>query len=188
MVLRKVVSVFALVAVSLFGVASANAKAFYISGTSSSSTAAGSSCSTPRSVAWFNNTSSWGWASNQISAGTTVFLCGRFQGRPGQQLLVAHGSGTASAPITIKFMTGAILSAPYWSGLGAIYIQGRSHIIVDGGTNGIIENTANGTGRAYQQNSVAIYALWCNNCTVQNLTIQNLYDRTSASDVAATHP
>jgi hypothetical protein len=187
MVLRKVVSVFALVAASLFGVASANAKAFYISGTSSSSTAAGSSCGNALSVAWFNNASSWGYASHQISPGTTVFLCGRFQGRPGQQLLVAHGSGTASAPITIKFMPGAILSAPYWSGLGAIYLQGRSHIIVDGGTNGIIENTANGTGRAYRQNSVAVYALWCTNCTVQNLIIQNLYVRTSASDMAPTH-
>lgn len=186
MVLRKVVSVFALVAASMFGVASANAKAFYISGTSNRTTG-GTSCSDPLSVAWFNNSSSWGSASNQISAGTTVFLCGRFDGRPGQQLLVAHGDGTASAPITIKFMPGAILSAPYWSGLGAIYLQGRSHITVDGGINGIIENTANGTGRAYQQNSVAIYALWCNNCTVQNLTIQNLYVRTSASDVAATH-
>jgi hypothetical protein len=186
MVLRKVICLFALVAASLFGVASANAKAFYISG-SSNRTSGGTSCSDPLSVAWFNNSSSWGSASNQISAGTTVFLCGRFDGRPGQQLLVAHGDGTASAPITIKFMPGAILSAPYWSGLGAIYLQGRSHITVDGGSNGIIENTANGTGRAYQQNSVAIYALWCNNCTVQNLTIQNLYVRTSASDVAATH-
>src|SRR6266436_7255273 len=138
MVLRKVVSVFALVAASLFGVASANAKAFYISGTSSRTTG-GTSCSDTLSVAWFNNPSSWGSASNQISAGTTVFLCGRFQGRPGQQLLVAHGSGTASAPITIKFMPGAILSAPYWSGLGAIYVQGLSHIVVDGSGSGIIE-------------------------------------------------
>src|SRR5258706_2762437 len=186
MVLRKLISVFALVAASLVGVASANAKAFYISGTSNR-TAGGTSCSDALSVGWFNNSSSWGSASNQISAGTTVFLCGRFEGRPGQQLLVAHGDGTASAPITIKFMPGAILSAPYWSALGAIYLQGRSHITLDGGINGIIENTANGTGRAYQQNSVAIYALWCNNCTVQNLTIQNLYVRTSASDVAATH-
>src|SRR5882672_4640857 len=133
MVLRKVVSVFALVAASLFGVASANAKAFYISGTSSSSTSAGSSCSNPLSVAWFNNSSSWGYATHQISPGTTVFLCGRFQGRPGQQLLVARGSGTASAPITIKFLPGAILSAPYWSGLGAIYLQGLSYVTVDGG-------------------------------------------------------
>ena len=186
MVLRKVISVFALVAASLFGVASANAKAFYISGTSSRTTG-GTSCSDALSVAWFNNPSSWGTASSQISAGTTVFLCGRFQGRAGQQLLVARGDGTASAPITIKFTTGAILSAPYWAGSGAIYIQGRSHIIVDGGTNGIIENTANGTGRAYRQNTVAIYAGSCNNCTVQNLTIQNLYVRTSATDTAASH-
>jgi len=186
MVLRKVVSVFALVAASLFGVASANAKAFYISGTSSR-TSGGTSCSDALSVGWFNNPSSWGYASHQISPGTTVFLCGRFQGRPGQQLLIAQGSGTASAPITIKFLPGAILSAPYWSGLGAIYIQGLSHIIVDGGGSGVIENTANGTGRAYRQNSVAVYALWCTNCTVQNITIQNLYVRTSASDLAPTH-
>ena len=187
MVLRKVVSVFALVAASLFGVASANAKAFYISGTSSSSTSAGSSCSNALSVAWFNNSSSWGYATHQISPGTTVFLCGRFQGRPGQQLLVAHGSGTASAPITIKFLPGAILSAPYWAGSGAIYLQGLSYVTVDGGGSGIIENTANGTGRAYRQQSVAVLAGGCNHCTVQNLTIQNLYVRTSASDMAATH-
>jgi hypothetical protein len=167
-------------------VASANAKAFYISGTSTRTTG-GTSCSDPLSVAWFNNTSSWGSATHQISAGTTVFLCGRFQGKPGQQLLIARGNGTASARITIKFMPGAILSAPYWSNLGAIYLQGRSYITVDGGTNGIIENTANGTGRAYRQNSVAVYALWCTNCTVQNLIIQNLYVRTSATDLAATH-
>src|SRR5947209_5128426 len=186
MVLRKVISVFALVAVCMFGAASAHAKTFYIAGNSSRTTG-GTSCSDALSVAWFNNPSSWGTASHQISAGTTVFLCGRFQGRAGQQLLVAHGDGTATAPITIKFTTGAILSAPYWSGSGAIYIAGRNHITVDGGTNGIIENTANGTGRAYRQNSVAVYALWCTNCTVQNLTIQNLYVRTSASDMAPTH-
>src|SRR5258708_39809797 len=105
MVLRKVVSVFALVAASMFGVASAYATAFYVSGTSNR-TAGGTSCTDPLSVAWFNNSSSWGSASNQISAGTTVFLCGRFDGRPGQQLLFTHGDGTASAPITIKFMPG----------------------------------------------------------------------------------
>lgn len=186
MVLRKVVSVFTLVAASLFGVAAANAKAFYISGTSSRTTG-GTSCSDALSVAWFNNPYSWGWATHQISPGTTVFLCGRFQGRPGQQLLVAHGSGTASAPITIKFLPGAILSSPYWSGSGAIYLQGLSYITVDGGGSGIIENTANGTGRAYHQQTMAIQAASCSHCTVQNLTIQNLYVRTSAYDTAATH-
>src|SRR6266404_890084 len=187
MVLRKVVSVFALVAASLFGVASANAKAFYISGTSSSSSSAGSSCSSALSVAWFNNSSSWGSATHQISPGTTVFLCGTFTGRPGQQLLNGLGSGTSSYPITIKFLPGAVLSAPYWSSSGAISMQGRSYIVVDGGGSGIIQNTANGTGRAYRQQTVGVQARSCTHCNVQNITIQNLYVRTSATDLAATH-
>ncbi len=187
MVLRKFVSVFALVAASLFGVASANAKAFYISGTSSSSTSAGSSCSSALSVGWFNNSSSWGSATHQISPGTTVFLCGTFTGRPGQQLLNVLGSGSSTSPITIKFLPGAVLSAPYWSSFGAISMQGRSYVVVDGGGSGIIQNTANGTGRAYRQQSVGVHARSCTHCTIQNLTIQNLYVRTSASDLAATH-
>jgi hypothetical protein len=170
----------------MFGVASANAKTFYISG-SSSRTTGGTSCSDALSVAWFNNSSSWGTASHQISAGTTVFLCGTFTGKPGQQLLTIRGSGSSSSPIIIKFLTGAVLSAPYWSGNGAIHMDGMSYIIVDGGTNGIIQNTANGTGRAYRQQSVAVHATSCNHCTVQNLNIQNLYVRTSSSDLAATH-
>src|SRR3981081_3819591 len=109
MVLRKFVTMFALVAASLFGVASANAKDLYIAG-NSSRTSAGTSCSNALSVAWFNNSSSWGSASHQISPGTTVFLCGAFNGHPGQQLLGVQGSGTAGNPITIKFLPGAVLS------------------------------------------------------------------------------
>ena len=141
MILRKVISVFALVAASLFGVASANAKAFYISG-SSNRTNGGGSCGDALSVAWFNNSSSWGSASNQIGPGTTVYLCGVFNGRPGQQLLTVRGRGSSGNPITIKFLPGTVLSAPYWSSNGAIHMVGASHIVVDGGTNGVIENTA----------------------------------------------
>jgi hypothetical protein len=186
MILRKVISVLALVAASLVGVASANAKAFYISG-SSNRTSGGGSCGDALSVAWFNNSSSWGWASNQIGPGTTVYLCGSFNGRPGEQLLDVRGSGSSGNPITIKFLPGTVLSSPYWSSAGAIHMDYMSHIVVDGGTNGVIQNTANGTGRAYRQQSVAIHADRCNFCTVQNLTIQNLYVRTSATDLAATH-
>jgi hypothetical protein len=186
MVLRMVISVLTLVATSLLGVASANAKVFYISG-SSNRTSGGSSCSDALSVAWFNNSASWGSASHQISAGTTVYLCGVFNGRPGEKLLTVRGSGASGSPITIKFLPGTVLSAPYWSSNGAIHMDGVSHIVVDGGTNGVIQNTANGTGRVYRQRSVAIHANGCDSCTVQNLTIQNLYVRTSATDLAATH-
>jgi hypothetical protein len=186
MFLRKVVSVFTLVAASLLAAAAANAKVFYIAQNSSRATG-GTSCSDALSVAWFNNSASWGTASHQISAGTTVYLCGVFKGSPGQELLSVRGSGSAGNPITIKFLSGTVLSAPYWSGNGAIHMDGVSDIVVDGGTNGVIENTANGTGRAYHQNSVAVHAAGCNGCTVQNLTIQNLYVRTSASDTAPSH-
>ena len=120
MFLHKVVSVFALAVASLVGVASANAKDFYIAG-NSSRTSGGTSCSNALSVAWFNNSASWGSASTQISAGTTVYLCGVFTGHPGEEFLTLQGSGTASSPIVIKFLPGAVLTAPYWGGGGAIH-------------------------------------------------------------------
>jgi hypothetical protein len=79
------------------------------------------------------------------------------------------------------------MQAPYFSGSsGAINISGVSYIIVDGGTNGVIENTLNGTSGAsclggtcsYQQSSVAVFATNCQNCEVKNLTIQDLYVHT----------
>jgi len=187
MFLRQIISVATLAAASLVSVAAANAKVFYVAQNASRSNAGGTSCGDALSAAWFSNSSSWGTASHQISAGTTVYLCGVFKGSPGEELLTVHGSGSAGSPITIKFLTGAVLTAPYWSGNGAIHMDGVSDIVVDGGANGIIENTSNGTGRAYHQNSVAVHAAGCNGCTVQNLTIQNLYVRTSSSDLAPTH-
>jgi hypothetical protein len=187
MFLRKVISVFTLAAASLLGVASAHAKVFYIAGNSTRTTG-GTSCTNALSATWFSEASSWGTASNQISAGTTVYLCaGTFAGKAGQELLTVRASGTASSPITIKFLTGAILSAPYWSGNGAIHMDNLSHVIVDGGSNGTIQNTANGTGRTYHQSSVAVHAANCTSCTVQNLIIQNMYVRTSATDTSANH-
>jgi hypothetical protein len=187
MFLRKIISVVTVAAASLLSVAAANAKVFYVAQNASRSNAGGTGCSDALSAAWFSNSASWGTASHQISAGTTVYLCGVFHGSAGQELLTVRGSGSAGSPITIKFLTGTVLSAPHWSGNGAIHMDGVSDIVVDGGTNGVIENTANGTGRAYHQNSVAVHAAGCNGCTVQNLTIQNLYVRTSASDTAPSH-
>ena len=184
--LRSFVSIVVLGASSLLGVSSANAKVFYVAQSSNRTTGGITGCGDALSVAWFNNASSWGAASHQISAGTTVYLCGTFRGTPGERLLMVGGSGAAGEPITIKFMPYAVLTAPYWSALGAINIDYRSHIIVDGGTNGIIEDTANGTGRTYRENSVGVHATRCTSCTVQNLTIENLYVRTSATDYAPT--
>jgi hypothetical protein len=181
--MRKFIMVFAF----LFVVAPLKAKDFYIS-QNSSRTSGGSSCSTALSIAWFNNTASWGSGSTQISPGTTVHLCGTFTGTPGEQLLKVRGGGKAGSPVTIKFESGANLTAPYWSAQGAIYMSGVSYVTVDGGGNGIIQNTANGTGRAHQQQSRAVYAPKCGGCVVQNLNIANFYVRTSNSDLAISAP
>src|ERR1700675_3728816 len=170
--IRKFGLIFAFLVVAL----PAGAKDLYVAA-NQVSTGTGTGCSTAKSVAWFNATTSWGTGTAQIGPGTTVHLCGTFTGKPGQQLLIVRGNGTSSSPITIKFETNAILQAPYWSSQGAIYEVGRSYIVIDGGTNGLIKNTANGTGRAYVQQSRAIYATSCTGCVVKNLTIADIYVR-----------
>src|SRR4051812_7130444 len=100
-----------LVLAFLFTALPAGAKDFYIAA-SQASTGAGTGCSTAKSYTWFNNTASWGTGSTQIGPGTTIHLCGTITGTAGQQLLAVRGNGNATSPITIKFETNAVLSAP----------------------------------------------------------------------------
>jgi len=172
-----------LILIFLFSALPAGAKDFYIAA-KQASTGSGTGCSTAKAYTWFNNVASWGTGASQIGPGTTVHLCGTFIGTAGQQLLSVRGSGTTTSPITIKFETNAVLTAPYWSSQGTINELGRSYIVIDGGTNGLIKNTANGTGRGNAQDSRAIYAQSCTGCVVKNLTIADLYVRTSVTDLA----
>jgi hypothetical protein len=178
--IRKFGLIFAFLVVAL----PAGAKDLYVA-TNQVSTGTGTGCSTAKSVAWFNATTSWGTGATQIGPGTTVHLCGTLTGAAGQQLLLVRGNGTSTARITIKFEPGAILTAPSWNGAGAIRMDNRSYITVDGGGSGIIRNTASGTGLAYHLPSRAIYAPNCTGCTVQNIIIENIYVHTSVSDVSA---
>lgn len=134
--------------------------------------------------AWFNAPGNWGTGASQIGPGTTVHLCGTFTGAQGATLLRAQGSGSSGNPVTILFESGTILTSPAWSGSGAIVISGVSYLVVDGGTNGIIQNTAAGTNLSIHPNgftSIAIYASNSGNgactpgCRVTNLTVSNLY-------------
>lgn len=154
---------------------------------------AGTSCSDSRSVAWFNAASSWGTAAGQISSGVTVHLCGTIS-----TALTVLGSGVLGNPISIYFEPNAKLSAPVnrlW-----LSAHGQNWVTVDGGQNGAIENTDNGTAGAinpltgvpfgHQAESWAVED--GNNCctadsggngiTVKNLTIRNLYVRTPHTD------
>jgi hypothetical protein len=143
----------------------------------------GSSCADAHPVMWFNDASSWGSGASQIGPGTVVHLCGTFTGAAGTTLLTTQGSGATGKPITLYFEPGAVLTAPYWRGDdnpggGAIDASKASYFTVDGGENGIIECSANGTGLGYQEGTLAISMGSCNHCEVTNLTIQNLYVHT----------
>ena len=162
-------------AIMALGGTAAGANDIYIAQTSAGA-GTGADCADAYAYTFFNAAGNWGTGAGKISPGTTVHLCGTFTGTAGQTLLTSQGNGSSGSPITIHFETGAVLTAPYWSSNGAIRLFGAAYIVVDGGTNGIIQNTANGTGLAYQQSSRAIVALYaCNYCEVKNLTVSNLY-------------
>jgi hypothetical protein len=120
--------------------------------------------------------------STTLSAGDTTYLCGTITGTANTTILTVSQNGTSGNPITIIWDTNAILESPYFKASangvgcgGGISICGRSYIVLNGGTNGILENTANGDSLANQQDSAGIDAYTCTNCTVENLTIQNIY-------------
>jgi hypothetical protein len=142
----------------------------------------GADCNNAYSYTFFNSSGNWGTGGAQIGPGTTVHLCGTFTGTPGQTLLTFQGSGSSGKPVTVFLEPGAVLSAPYWSASGAIVASGKSWIVIDGGSNGTIQNTADGTGLTYQQPSWGIALNNTSNVTVQHLNIINLCQVTSPSD------
>ena len=143
----------------------------------------GACTTSPQNPAWFNNAANWGSGATQIGPGDTVHLCGTFTAATNGNLLYVQSSGTSGSPITIVFEPGAILQAPYFSDNGAIYISGKSYIVIDGGTNGIIQNTNNCTTCTYHTYvSSGMYIGSGNNIEVKNLTCQNIYVRTSTTD------
>ena len=136
------------------------------------------SCANAYPVSFFNTEGNWGAGAGQIGPGTTVHLCGTLTFNPGATGLTVYGSGTSGQPITILFEPGAVLQAPYfggYSGAGGIYVNGYSYITIDGGSGGIIQNTANGTSLANQQSSDGIDLKNTSNVTVQNLVVRNIY-------------
>lgn len=133
----------------------------------SAGTNSGADCSNAHSVSWFNS---------NATGGNIYHLCGTFTGTAGSTMLTPP-SGASDNVLTILFESGAVMSAPYWGGgtAGAINIIGKGYIIIDGGMNGVIKNTANGTALAYHQASQGIYISNSNNIEIKNLTIQNIY-------------
>src|SRR2546422_1714359 len=137
----------------------------------------GQDCADAYAVSFFNNPANWGTAAGKIGPGTTVKLCGVFTFAAGSNGLMVQGSGANGNPVTILFESGAILQAPYFLGFpgGGIVIDTFNYITVDGGTNGIIQNTANGTNLANRQTSSGMFVRNTTGVEIKNLTIRNIY-------------
>lgn len=163
-----------------------NAAQFYFSqdgaGTQSGSTAGDS-----KPISQFNLPSNWSGTpgtTGKISPGDTIRLVGTIT-----TALKFNGSGTASQPIILLFENGAKLSAPTWA-TAAISIEGdnyaglKRNIVIDGGTNGIIESTESGTNGRYKTNGYGIRAVGVSDFTVRNLTLRNLFVRTPGPDTS----
>jgi hypothetical protein len=141
--------------------------------------------------------------SGNWTAGNTIHVCsGTYTGSAGSTLITAAGSGSSGNPINLYLDPGAVLTAPYWAaGNGAINISGQSWITVDGWVGhscgfvnavdvtcggAIIENSANGSKLANQQNSRGVFADPCQNCIVRGINFQNLYVHTLPQAVTST--
>jgi chitodextrinase len=140
----------------------------------------GSSCINAKPVSFFNTASNWGTGNGKIGPGVTVHLCGTFTGgASAASVLTPQGGGLVGSPVIILFEPGAKLSASYWNAsTGAINISGVNYVVVDGGVNGIIENTENGTNLTYQVDSRGIYISNASNIEIKNLTIRNIFVKT----------
>lgn len=182
-VLKHKCSIMALVLFTISCVGTAFASDIFLA-QSAAGAGDGSSCANARAISWFNATSSWGAAPGLIGPGTNIHLCGNFNdSTPGDTLLTFQGSGTSGNPITLTFESGAILTnSAYWGANGAIYIHNKNYIVVDGGANGIVQNTGDGTGLSYnhQSNGIAISG-GGTGITIENLMIKNICQR-SAGD------
>jgi hypothetical protein len=152
----------------------------------------GANCANAHSRAWFNTAANWGGGAGEIDPGDTVHLCGTFTGTAGSAWLTTQAAGSEGNPITILFESGAIMSAPYWgtndgtNPTGGAITLAHSYTAVDGGTNGIIENTASGTGLTYSGASAPItggvvITTCSTTCEVRNLTIRKVYLKTPYS-------
>ncbi|MCZ2147207.1 MAG: hypothetical protein LC126_05480 [Bryobacterales bacterium] len=160
------------------GCGAANAKDIYIAQSAAGSNT-GTSCANAYAVSFFNTTSNWGSGSGQIGPGTIVHLCGTITTG-----LVARGSGVSGSPVTIFFEAGSKLSLGSCGSTGCLNISTRGYIIVDGGTNGVIEATNSGTGLG-NSDSVGVYARsGTNHSEIRNLTINNMYVHTGVSDTS----
>lgn len=144
----------------------------------------GADANNAHSLSWLNTSTNWAAGSGKVSSGDTVHLCGTLT-----NTLIVRASGEAQNRITLLFEKDANMTSPAWPGAGsggvtggAIYLARKNYITIDGGENGLIQNTDNGTDLGNQSSSIGILAETSSFLTVQNLSILNMFVRTSTTN------
>jgi hypothetical protein len=149
-------------------------------GQSDAGAANGTSCANQHSAAWFNTAANWGGGAGEIDPGDTAHLCGTIT-----TALMTRTDGAVGNPITLKWEADAKISMPYCPFTDPIYgcLKVWSYFVVDGGSNGIIEATANGSPSSFanQQNGHGIILVGTD-VEIKNLTIQNIYVQNDFAD------
>jgi len=154
----------------------------------------GTDAENAHALSWLNNSDNWTTVQESdglIGPGDIVHLCGTFNINPLETAITVNGSGTPENPITILFEDNARLTSPCFGGTftmdgGAIYINEKENIVIDGGTNGIVESTDTGSKgyftyyRTSQDDNnipgnIAINILRGNDIQIKNLNILNMY-------------
>lgn len=128
------------------------------------------------SAAWFNTAGSWGGDATTILAGDTVHLCDTIT-----TSLIAQDGGSAGSPITILFESGAKISEASCNEY-CLSTNSKAYLLIDGGTNGIIEATSQGSSLGSTGYSIGIQANGSSNTEIKNLLIRNMFIRTTATD------
>ena len=179
---RLTLVVIVLVALLSARPATASLSAVYLASTAQGGNT-GADCADAFVYTFFNTAGNWGAGSTQIGAGTVVHLCGTItMGAANTTALTFQGSGSSGNVITLHFESGATLSSPAWPTAGAIALNGKNFLLIDGGGTGTITATANGSGLANQLNSSGIVISGSHDIEITGLSITSLYQHTSTSD------
>jgi hypothetical protein len=131
------------------------------------------------------------WNSTSESAGDVSYICGTITASTNATLLTFGWSGSSGNPITLIFDTGAVIQSPAFNANGAIYSDEKNYITVNLGTNGVIQNTLDGTSGAsciggscsVQQDTNGVGLVSCTGCSIIGTgTIGPMYVHGSSSD------
>ncbi len=132
------------------------------------------SCANAHPLSWLNSSGSWGTGAGRVAPGTTVALCGTLTSP-----VEVQGNGVAGNPVTILFTTGAkiAMGGAGCPGTGCIDLGNRrEYVTVDGGSDGVIENTDRGARKERNESpTTGIGGTSLKHVTVEDVEIANLY-------------